>query len=103
MEKVNTVLYCVKCDEETPHTIIYINDEIQRIKCNKCGSVHGINKKELLEHYTVDTVEHILTEPFKLSKQLREKKFSIITSLPKRLFTKPFRMVKEIKEILDEE
>ena len=103
MEKVDTVLYCVKCQEETPHTIIYIEDEIQRIKCNKCNSVHGINKKELLEHYTVETVEHILTEPFKLSKQLRDKKFSIINSLPKRLLTKPYRIIKEVKEILDEE
>ncbi len=103
MEKVETALYCVKCDEETPHTITYINDEIQTIKCNKCGSSHGIDKKELLEHYTVDTVEHILTEPFRLSKQLREKKFSILYSLPKRLLTKPYRIAKDIKDILEEE
>ena len=103
MEKMDTALYCVKCDEETPHTVIYIHDEIQRIKCNQCDNVHGIDKKELLEHYTVDTVEHILTEPFKLSKQLREKKLSIIFSLPKRILTKPYRIAKEIKELWEEE
>lgn len=103
MDKYVTDLYCINCQEDTEHTVIYIDDEIRRIKCNKCGRVHGVNKKKMIELYTLETAEHILTEPLKLSKELQAEGASILFSIPRRLLTKPYRVVKDFLEIMEED
>ncbi|MDI3548743.1 MAG: hypothetical protein PWR10_2395 [Halanaerobiales bacterium] len=102
LKKVETELFCIECEEETVHTVIYLDNKIQRVKCNKCGSVFGIDHKKLIELHTLSTAEHILKEPFKLNKELKEKGTQFLFSLPKRLLTKPYRITKEFLEILND-
>lgn len=102
MEKVETYLHCVKCDQETEHVVVYLDDEIKSIKCKKCGRVSGIEKKELIELYTIETAEHILTEPLKLNKGIKEHGSKFLFSFSKRLLTKPYRVFKEVLELLED-
>ncbi|WP_143008798.1 bh protein [Halanaerobium congolense] len=102
MEKVETYLHCVQCDEETEHVVIYLDDEIKSIKCKKCDRVSGIDKKELFELYTVETVEHILKEPLKLNEGIKEDGSKFLFSFSKRLLTKPYRVIKEVFELLED-
>lgn len=103
LKDIETELYCVECERETVHRVIYLDNEIQRIKCNRCQSVFGIDKKKLIENYTVETAEHILTEPFKLNQELKEQGVSFLFSLPRRLLTKPYRVAREFIRILKED
>jgi hypothetical protein len=102
MEKVETYLYCTKCKEETEHIIIYLNKEIKSIKCKKCDKLSGIEKKELLELYTAETVENILKEPLKLNKGIKEHGSKFLFSFSKRLLKKPYKIIKEILELLQD-
>lgn len=103
MKKTETYLFCNNCESETKHIVIYLEDEIRRIKCEQCDRTFGIDRKELLEEYTVETVEHILTEPLRLNKELKEEGTGFLISLPKRLLTKPYRIVKEVVQLLEED
>jgi len=102
MEKVETYLHCIDCDEETEHVVIYLDDEIKSIKCKKCNRVSGIDKKELLELYTIETVEHILTEPLRLNQCIKEDGSKFIFSFSKRLLTKPSRIFRDVIDLLND-
>ena len=41
-KRMESFLYCLDCDEETSHTILYINDEIYHIECRNCGREYGV-------------------------------------------------------------
>lgn len=102
MEKIETYLYCVECDKETEHIVIYLDDEIKSIKCKKCDRVSGIDKKELIEKYTIETAEHILKEPLRLNKRIKEHGSRFLFSFSKRLITKPYRVFNEVLELLED-
>jgi transcription elongation factor Elf1 len=34
---VKTELFCIKCNKETEHELIYISDKLARIVCLECG------------------------------------------------------------------
>ena len=42
---MKAMLYCLHCNEETEHTIIYEGDTIKRIKCEKCGTELEIDEE----------------------------------------------------------
>lgn len=102
LEKIDTGLFCLSCNQETNHTITYLDGEIKTIECIKCNKTSGIDKKELLKTYTVNTAEKILAEPFKLNETIKNDGTSILYSLPKRILSKPYRIIKDIFVILEE-
>ena len=103
LDKREGYLHCNQCDEETEHTVIYLEEKIRRIKCNQCDKTLGVDKKKLLERYAVETVEHILTEPQRLNKEIKEEGVGFLVSFPKRLLTKPYRVTKELLQVLKDE
>ncbi len=101
MDKIDTSLYCVSCDDETSHQVIYLDDEIRMIKCHECSETFGIDRKKLLELYAQDTVREILTKPLRLKEELNNEGPKIVFSLPGRILSKPYRVMKEIFELLE--
>ncbi|MEC9488565.1 MAG: hypothetical protein UMV23_03665 [Halanaerobium sp.] len=69
----------------------------------ECGKVYGINRKKLLELYTIETAEYILEEPLKLNDELKKEGATFLLSLPKRIITKPYRIIKEFIELAKED
>jgi hypothetical protein len=102
LEKVDTTLYCLNCSEETEHKILYLDNEIKTIECQHCHKTSGIDKKELLKLYTLDSVEHILTEPFKLNEIIKKQGPKFLYSFSRRILSKPYRVMKDIFAILDD-
>lgn len=101
LEKQDTTLYCIECDEDTPHKIMYMNDKIKMIKCEQCGKTSGIDENKLYKVYSQETAKEILNKPLKLSQELRENRTKFLFSLPKRIISKPYRVIKEIFQLLD--
>ncbi len=101
--EVKTVLFCLHCERETPHTIIYSGKYLHKIKCEKCGTHIAIDRKRILETYTADTLDRILTKPQRLTEEMRKDLTIFITSLPIRIITKPIRLAKELIDVVRED
>ena len=101
--KIKTELFCLHCDEETLHTITYSGKYLHKIRCGKCGTEVSLDRKRILETYTVDTIDRILTKPHRVTEEMREDLTTFITSLPIRILTKPIRLAKEFIDIVKED
>ncbi len=100
--KIETELFCLHCDKETLHTITYSGKYLHRIKCEKCGTEIALDRRRILETYTADTLDRILTKPHRLTEEMRKDLTSLITSLPLRIITKPIRLAKEFIDTVKE-
>ncbi len=100
--KERTVLYCIHCQKETLHTLTYVGGELQKIKCTECGMEISFDKKQMLLVYSEDLVKRILTKPKRMSKEAFSDLSSFLKSLPLRIATKPARIVREVKDLLDD-
>ncbi|MCD6427423.1 MAG: hypothetical protein J7L03_04955 [Caldisericaceae bacterium] len=98
--KEKAILYCIHCGKETPHELVYIGNELQKIKCLTCGMEIFFDKKKLLLTYSEDLVKRILTKPSRISKEALGDLSDFLETFPLRVITKPKRMVDEIKDIL---
>lgn len=95
---VNTSLFCVRCKEETEHTIVYLNEQISRIECNVCG--RHIDIQIDLSHEIYDEVlTRIKSKPVRMTEEYREHLKEFLFSLPGRIVSKPYRVYREAKEI----
>ncbi|NPV43278.1 hypothetical protein [Koleobacter methoxysyntrophicus] len=98
--KMEAELFCLHCKEDTPHTVVYVGQSLKRIKCNKCGSALEIKKDKLIEHYAVDFIERVFTKPYRMTKELEGDLKKFIISLPIRIITKPYRIAKEVEDLI---
>lgn len=104
--KTNTIdatLYCVTCDEDTVHHVMYKGDQVYRITCTKCGTTIQMDQEYINHHYKEDFVRRVLTKPARMSIEMQKDLDGFLRSLPFRVITKPFRVAREInEEIVDE-
>lgn len=102
IEKVKTTLYCIHCEKDTLHELTYVANRIEKVKCLECGMEIKLDKKQLLLTYSEDLIERILTKPKRITKEAFSDLSGFLKSLPIRVITKPGRMLKEFKDILDD-
>jgi len=100
--KIETELFCLHCDKETLHMITYSGKYLHRIRCKECGTEISLDRKRILESYTADTLDRILTKPHRMTEEMRKDLTSFITSLPVRIVTKPIRLAKEFIDTVKE-
>jgi len=94
-------IYCLHCKEETPHKVVYGPKFLKEMRCEVCGTVLRVDRKQMLKTYAAEFVDRVLTKPYRMKKELRGKELSdFILSLPIRIVSKPVRVAKEISEIL---
>ncbi|AEE91138.1 MAG: bh protein [Tepidanaerobacter acetatoxydans] len=101
--KMKAELFCLHCNKDTPHTVIYAGNTLKSIKCSNCGSEIEIRRDKLIENYAVDFIERIFTKPYRMTRELEQDLTKFILSLPIRIITKPYRIAKEMGEIIKEE
>jgi len=101
-EIVKTNLYCLHCEKETPHVITYVGDYVHKIECTICNTQIRIDKEKILKFYTSNIIKRLFTKPERLTDELRKDISSFLTSLPFRIVSKPYRMAKELLEIIKE-
>jgi transcription elongation factor Elf1 len=101
--KMETELFCLHCDKDTHHTVEYVGKNLKCIRCNSCGSAIELIKERLLEHYSVEFIERVLTKPYRMTKEIEGNLKKVLISLPVRVITKPTRLAREVKEIIKSE
>ncbi len=100
--KLKTSLFCLHCNKETSHTIIYRGRYLEEVKCNVCGNEIRIDREKLVETYTSDFIDRVLTKPHRLTKEMKQDLSQFLKSLPIRILTKPYRIAREIEDVLSE-
>ncbi|HHY03842.1 MAG TPA: bh protein [Thermoanaerobacterales bacterium] len=93
-------LFCLHCNKDTPHTVTYVGNTLESIKCIECGNEIQIKKEKLLENYAIDFIERILTKPHRMTEELEHDIKKFILSLPIRVVTKPYRIAREVEQIV---
>lgn len=101
--KLKTMLFCLCCNKETSHTIIYKGGYLEDIKCSICGNEIRIDREKLLETYTADFIDRVLTKPHRLTEEIKRDLSQFLKSIPIRILTKPYRIAREIGDILHQE
>ncbi|MGI6585661.1 MAG: bh protein [Gracilibacteraceae bacterium] len=99
--KMEADLYCVNCSKNTLHNITYLGDSIKEIECTECKATLEIDDRLVLSTYAADIFERIRTKPERISREMREDLSMFMRSIPIRVITKPYRMIKEFKSIKD--
>lgn len=99
INKVEAELHCINCDEATPHEVIYLGDSIEKITCLSCNNYLKVNEKIVVSAYAYDVLKRITSKPERVSKEIRFDITKFVCSIPVRVVTKPYRMLKEYEEI----
>ncbi|MDF2548411.1 MAG: hypothetical protein K0R93_3309 [Anaerosolibacter sp.] len=97
--KMQAELFCVSCNQETLHDVIYLEESIERISCIECETTLEIDEKLVLSAYTASLFKRINTKPERMNKEIKKDLSKFLCSMPMRVVTKPYRMVKEFKNI----
>jgi hypothetical protein len=90
-------LFCIHCEEEVPHKLIYINDRLSRIECEVCHRVVELSldiKREAMK----ELYERISTKPARITHEYKEDLSHFLVTFPLRVVSKPFRLLKEIHD-----
>ncbi|WP_019535981.1 hypothetical protein [Paenibacillus ginsengihumi] len=96
--QIRTFLTCIRCKDETEHTITYLNEQISRVCCNACGKQLDFNIDISYEIYD-EVLKRIRTKPTRMTEEYRNHLKQFLLSLPARILSKPYRVYRESKEI----
>lgn len=96
-------LFCLHCNRECLHTITYLGIYLQEVRCQECGTHIEMDRRRILETYTAEAIDRILTKPHRLTEEMRKDLSNFIKSFPVRIITKPLRVAKEIMEVVKED
>ena len=91
---------CLHCSKECLHTITYTGKHLKEIKCKECGIQLEIDNLKIMEHYAEDFLEGILNKPQQLTEEIKKDLTAFMKSLPIRVIKTPYRVSKEILEII---
>ncbi len=100
---MKTELFCLHCNRECLHTITYRGTYLQEVRCQECGTHIEMDRKKILETYTAEVIDRLLTKPHRLTEEVRRDLSNFIKSFPIRIITKPLRVAKEIMEVIKKE
>lgn len=102
-------LFCIHCQEETPHIVGYVNQSLLSIECQVCHSKMDldVDAMEEFHHYIL---ERFSSKPTRLTNEAKQNLNQFLKSLPMRIISKPFRfgaeyttLTKEVKHLQNEQ
>lgn len=93
---MNAMLFCLECDKETEHSIVYKENQIENIQCKQCGIEIKVDHEYVKKHFKEEIIERVLTKPSRMTKEMEENITLFITRLPFRVISKPYRLAKEL-------
>ncbi|SKC87845.1 hypothetical protein [Maledivibacter halophilus] len=97
--KMKADLYCVNCRKNTPHEVIYIGEDIEKITCLECKAFLEIDENLVMSTYAMNILKRVSSKPERMSNEIKKDLSKFLCSIPFRVVTKPYRMVKEYKEL----
>jgi NAD-dependent SIR2 family protein deacetylase len=90
-------LFCIKCNEDVPHQVVYINDKISHVECEVCQRSTDMPINPKREFYK-EVYKRISSKPSRITDEYRKDLSHFLISLPKRVISKPYRLMKDINE-----
>lgn len=96
-------LFCIKCNEETPHTVQYIGSYLRSVSCDRCAKKIEIDRRHLRTVFAEDFIDRILTKPHRMNEDMKRALATLTPFFPKRLFKEPLQVLREIYEVLKRE
>jgi hypothetical protein len=90
-------LFCLHCNDETPHSIVYINNEITRVQCEDCNHIVGI-KVDIMKEFYKEVYERVCTKPSRITKEYKQDLSHFLSRLPIRVVSKPYRLMRDLNE-----
>jgi len=101
-EEIKTSLTCLRCQKDTLHRVVYQGGMIRAIRCEECGLEVSFDQTKLLALYGEDLVKRVLTKPRRLTEEYERDLFTFFSSIPFRIVTKPYRMLRELESLQDD-
>ncbi len=96
----NITLFCVNCNEETPHTVQYIGSYLRSVTCDNCSKKIEIDRRHLRTVFAEDFIDRLLTKPHRINEDMKKAFATLMPFFPKRLFLEPLQVFREIYGIL---
>lgn len=96
----NITLFCVNCNEETPHTVQYIGSYLRSVTCDNCSKKIEIDRRHLRTVFAEDFIDRLLTKPHRINEDMKRAFATMLPFFPKRLFLEPLQVFREIYGIL---
>ncbi len=108
-EPTNVELLCIPCMHTAVHTLTYVDRHLVALECQEChhrvemrevGSddviPHQISLNDMERLYTEEFLRRILTKPQRITQEWKDDLSLLLVTLPLRLITKPYRLLREI-------
>jgi len=100
-DEINIItLFCVNCNEETPHTVQYIGSYLRSVTCDNCSKKIEIDRRHLRTVFAEDFIDRLLTKPHRINEDMKKAFATLMPFFPKRLFLEPLQVFREIYGIL---
>ena len=99
--KMQADLYCINCNKDTLHEVVYLGENIEKISCIACETSLEIDERLVLSNYAADILSRVTSKPERMNKEMRDHLSKFLCSIPIRVVTKPYRMIKEFKILKD--
>lgn len=90
-------LFCIHCNDETPHLIVYINNEITSVQCENCQTNKGIQLDVMKEFYK-EIYKRVSTKPSRITEEYKKDLSKFLHRLPYRVLSKPYRLMRDLNE-----
>lgn len=90
-------LYCIHCKEDVPHSITYINDKLTHVGCEICGKSVDVEINPTREFYK-EVYKRVSSKPARITEEYKQDLSHFLLSIPKRVISKPYRLMKDLHE-----
>jgi hypothetical protein len=95
-------LLCGVCEKETIHTITYKNNMIEHIVCNECKNGITLDMDKIRQSYGAEFTKRVFSKPARMSEEMQHDLKKFLLSMPARIMTKPYRVIKEYKKYYED-
>ncbi|MBT2696614.1 bh protein [Bacillus sp. ISL-40] len=95
--EIDSSLYCSHCHDETLHRVQYLNGKVLSIECTYCHRKMVTNMSPTRE-LSKEIYKRVLSKPTDLTKEYKEDHNKFIDGMPKRVISKPFRLIRYVNE-----
>jgi hypothetical protein len=102
-EITKITLFCINCNEDTPHTVQYIGTYLRSISCDECSKKVEIDRRHLRTVFAEDFIDRILTKPHRMNEDMKRAFAALVPFFPKRLLKEPIKVLREIYGVLRKE
>lgn len=95
-ETQQTEMFCIRCADDTIHTITTIHQTLHKIECMECGK-EVVANRDIHNQFYHDYLDRVLTKRGRIQKEFQQNKSKFVLSFPFRVMSKPLRMFREAK------